>query len=96
MNDTLIQRTRDKKNQCNGLLMAKKLNGVVYLGWSKCNRMDEFNFERAKEIASGRIEVQNFNIPQSLQNKYNEFVDRCKRYFKNDIVLSAATSGQVV
>lgn len=96
MNNELYQRTRNRNNQPNGVLFARKMkNGHVKIGWSMCKFKagDKFDLEYGLNLASTRaILSANPPIPNSIQSIYNKFVDRSVRYFfkgKNVIVKPA-------
>lgn len=81
-----------------GVLVAKKVDGVPIVAWSLCNENDEFNRAVALKIAHTRINSvasqlnaedeerrdDHVPIPHTVQKYLDEFLDRCKRYFKSN------------
>jgi hypothetical protein len=84
METTIYQRTRDRKNNPNGVVVATKYRGGVRFGWSKTNTKagDKFDLAKGREIALERA----FNndvtpVPHSIANDYTDMVNRSVRYF---------------
>lgn len=68
------------------IVAAKDADGVIGFGWSKCAIYDDFNPERAKRIAYGRLLAgTNTPLPHSFNPIMGEFVLRCKKYFQSDL-----------
>jgi len=77
----------NRKRKRIGLVVAEKLDGVIHLGWSKCSSHDQFDLERAREIAYGRlITGTNSELPASFKHFMPDFILRCKKYYKVDVV----------
>lgn len=98
---TLVQYLRKKKagqNTKTGILVAKKVKNKkgknkVLVGWSKCKlKADVFDKEIGMQIAEGRIasriekKEKKTKVPPSIKEQLNEFVERCKVYYKTDEV----------
>lgn len=86
MENIIYQRTRDRHNNPNGIVIAMKLkNGKgVKFGWSKTNTKagDVFNKAEGLRLATQRaIKGSEKPIPQSIQNDYSDMVNRGVRYF---------------
>lgn len=82
--NTIYQRTRDRKNNPKGVLVAKKIRGTVKFGWSLTNFKagDKFNLEAGLKVATNRAEKSDsVEIPASIQNDYVNMVTRGCRYF---------------
>lgn len=55
----------------------------ILLGHSLCNPKDKFSKEKAFSIAQGRALSQNSQrLPPSLEQEFNDFHTRCKKFFK--------------
>lgn len=62
----------------------------VIIGWSLCNRSagDKFDKRKGVEIAYERSLASSVaNIPDSMNEQYEEFVSRASRYFKDRNVI---------
>lgn len=85
METTIYQRTRDRKNQPNGLVIATKTKrGSVKFGWSKTNLKagDKFDLKTGLDIATKRaIDGDATEVPHSIANDYTNMVNRGVRYF---------------
>lgn len=95
-----LRKRRDGKQVKSGVLVARKIvsskHKKVLVGWSKCKisglRADKFDPKLGYDIANSRIEThlseerEDRKVPPSIQAAVDEFVDRCKRYFKTDKV----------
>jgi hypothetical protein len=83
----------DKRRQLKGVwaaVPAKTNSDEVSIGFSLCNTKlgDRFDRKRGLDIAIGRSYLQSsVPIPQSLNEGYNFFRNRCTRYFKDKKVL---------
>lgn len=86
------QYVKDKNNQKVGLVLATldpEKQDEVKIGFSKCNtKHDKFDRNRAIEIArirakkySDRI-YEKYNVPFLVEDVMPEFVERCRRYYK--------------
>jgi hypothetical protein len=84
-NNIIYARTRDRKNNPNGIVVALKTKrGQIRFGWSLNNTKagDVFDMEQGLEIAKKRaIEGSKESIPQSIHNNYTDMVNRGVRYF---------------
>jgi len=76
-----------------GLLLAKKVEKdgkvKVVVGWSLCNRsLDTWNQTEAFKIAENRINgtMERVPTPDSIQKRLKAFMDRCRQYYKTDVV----------
>ena len=79
-----------------GCFFAKKVmdeNGKyrIAVGWSLCNKKDNFSKDEAVLIASERalnvwepLQNNKMIIPHSLRNKFIKFCDRAKRFYQID------------
>lgn len=87
-NNTIYQYVRNRRRERVGVVVAtKREDNTVGLGYSLCatKRGDNFDSERALEIALGRADAYPYfegNIPQSVTKDWMEVVDRAHRYFK--------------
>jgi len=81
---------RDANGIPNGCLLARKVSdSVVHVGWSAFNEPKIYPFikERAKEIARERVMKNTDNrMPDRFAYEIDDFIDRCKRYFKVETV----------
>ena len=74
-----------KKNKIVGLLMGWRVGNKVGLGYSLCNRLDEFSWEKAVYICYSRMFAKSEyydNMPHSIKRQENKFMERCEKYFK--------------
>jgi hypothetical protein len=92
------QHVKNRRGQRVGLLLAFKdpLDEGFRVGYSKCNVSREpFNATRAFDMALGRACTAVYqreeklawppideNFPQSMEKDFEQFIDRCRRYFK--------------
>ena len=85
MQNIIYQRTRDRKNNPNGVVIAMKLkNGRgVKFGWSLCKtKLDKFNINEGVRLATQRaIKGSVKPVPHSIQNDYAEIITRGVKYF---------------
>lgn len=88
---------KTKHNKKVGVLIAvlgpdKK----VYLGWSKCNKLDKFQTTKGKEIAAGRAMSSRTPlnpIAASIREDMSKFEKRIRNYYKDkEVVLSFSYS----
>lgn len=77
---------RDKK----GVLIAVKHNdNKVVIGWSLCSSLDNFDKYFGQEIAYERgckrfhDDCHFEDVPPSITEQLDNFIDRCKKYFKD-------------
>ena len=74
-----------KKNKIVGLLMGWRVGNKVGLGYSLCNRLDEFSWEKAVYICYSRMFAKSEyydNMPHSIKKLESKFMERCEKYFK--------------
>jgi len=85
MEKLIYQRTRDRKGNPKGVLVAKKLkNGTISISYSLTNFKagDKFNLKEGLAIATARaVHGSPIEVPNSIHNDYSDFVNRSKRYF---------------
>ena len=87
-----LKKQRGGKRVKSGVLLAKKVKTKkgkrVLVGWSKCKlTVDKFDRTMGLQIAEGRIQARlnkekKTKLPPSIKEQVNEFVERCKSYFK--------------
>lgn len=91
---------RDKNKRPYGIIVAKKVKVLasdkcdkLWIGWSQCNKKDEWNRERGLCVAYGRMSVHfyddsvKFNdiAPQRIREVIPQFFDKIYRYYKLNI-----------
>ena len=84
MEKLIYQRTRDRKHQPNGVVLAVKHRNGIRFGWSKANSKagDKFDLKAGVELATERaLNGCTVPIPNSIQNDYTDMVNRGCRYF---------------
>ena len=87
----LLKYVRDRFNRRTGVIVALCVNGEIRLGWSKCNRRDEFNKKMGIKIALGRALCAGRNtreqpkIPPSYTDELKVMYTRGLRYFKQAV-----------
>ncbi len=70
-----------------GYLVATKIDGIIYVGWSKCSPYDEFNETLARKIAFGRLTSKStLYVPKNFKHVIPEFLLRCMKYFQTNKV----------
>ena len=73
----------DKK----GVMVALPIEeeGIVKFGFSLCHRqLDKFNRDFGKKLAINRAMCDRpLSIPDSMEKEFNEFKERCKKYYKH-------------
>lgn len=86
----LIEYIRKNNRDKKGVLIAVKHDdNEVVIGWSLCSSLDVFDKYFGQQIAYERgckrfyDECHFEDIPPSINYQLDEFVDRCKRYFKD-------------
>ena len=87
---TIIRYLRNKKRVPFGVLVAVKNPDGYNIGYSLCSKYDRFEKKMALKIALGRA---NYNsttlnesisvLPYAVAKAVPEFIDRCKKYYKN-------------
>lgn len=85
----LIEYVRKNNRDKKGVLIAiKHDDNKVVIGWSLCCSLDNFDKYFGQEIAYERgckrfyDETHFEDIPPSITEKLDIFIDRCKKYFK--------------
>lgn len=79
----IVERTRNRKGQPNGVLVARKINKNNFvIGWSLCSKADNFDMNTGVNIALGRSLQRDYDVPNSLTKSLVKFEARCQRYFK--------------
>lgn len=69
-----------------GVVLAKKIDGKVHFGWSKCAKRDEYTREKALSIALARLEKNRYeNIATSLLPTFERLVVTAERRFDTQI-----------
>lgn len=92
-NNVIHEYIYDKRRQLKGVWVAAPIidsSNKVSIGWSLCNKKlgDKFDKQRAFEIALGRAcKASTAFLPMSLQEGYKFFTKRCRRYYKDKIVI---------
>ena len=78
-----IVEKRFGKNVTTGALIGRNVDGHLLIGWSRVNvkANDKFDNEKAWLYASHNLLMGN-PVPETMQNEYLKFVERCTRYFK--------------
>lgn len=81
--NSIVKYIRKNKTPIGVMVAIKTIDGFRF-GYSLCNRKDKFNKEMALKIAFGRAEShENYeSIPHIIAKNYDEFIDRCNRYYK--------------
>ena len=75
-----------ERNKRVGMLLAVEKDGVVKVGWSRCNRKeDSFDREIGLELAESRAMGLTGSpaLPLAMKRQVAEFYKRCYRYFKD-------------
>ena len=83
---------RDKNKRPYGVLIARKESDAIVIGWSQCNKRDEWSRERGIEIARARAikhycdEVDRFNelASQQVKEAIPRFVSKIVKYYHID------------
>lgn len=84
----IIQYVRSRRgknrNQPVGVIIARRVDNKVKIGWSLCRRGDLFNKNIAREIADSRIDKgTDAMIPHEVESLVmNGFGNRVSRYFR--------------
>jgi len=101
MDNILISYIRDNKNQKIGMLISginKYKNNNVCIGWSLCNKQDQFDKYIGFDIAQGRTYLndriyenhvdENFNIfefiPKTVIKNLPKFLIKIYKYYKKE------------
>ena len=71
-------------DQLTGVLLAKEIDGTVWVSWSACNtKKDIFNKGFGIQLAETRlITGSKKELPYRFEGQYTRFIERCKRYFR--------------
>ncbi|MAG26111.1 hypothetical protein CMI47_11080 [Candidatus Pacearchaeota archaeon] len=100
MSTQILEYVKNRKGQRVGVFVAAvQADGNVQIGWSKCHgTKDKWNRERGIEIASRRAKSgTNISIPEPLNGKIDDFVERARRYFKDrDIVITFIKKSRMI
>jgi len=83
-NKMIKQYVRNSRGVPIGALVAvqREAGNVVDFGWSLCHKIDQFSKEKGTLIARNRaLSLKNINIPETLTEPMNLFMDRAERYF---------------
>lgn len=83
-------RNEDRTNLIGILIAGPIVDGDnrYGVGWSKCNKLDNFNKEKAVRIAESRIQHgSNAALPYGYEDITFRFIERAKKYYKSDNVL---------
>ena len=82
----IMSRVFDKNYKHVGYIMGRKdEDGKLRIGWSKCAKGDKFDRTLGMRIAYERVYVNTLkDVPHCVRSMYEQFQDRCKRYFKID------------
>ena len=81
---TIIKYIRYNNGDPRGVLVGIKTKNGFSIGYSLCNKQDKFSKDMALKIAIGRAAqcVPERSFPHIISKNLNEFVDRCKKYYK--------------
>lgn len=82
---TVIQYVRDRHNIPRGVIIAIKTDDGYRLGYSLCNKNDQFSKYMALKIAIGRAEMNSDDIsvlPRPIAKMMPAFIVRCDKYYK--------------
>ena len=77
---------KGKHGQRIGVLLGciKNDEQAFNIGWSLCHKKDRFDKEKAVKVAFLRsVNGSAAPLPRAISTEYQQFVDRCFRYFKN-------------
>ena len=84
-----IRRRKGGKTIRVGVILGKKVDDAVLIGWSKCNQSaqhgDIFNAAKGVQIALDRA-CGNANVPavpKCVERQVRAFAARCCRYFRD-------------
>jgi len=90
----LVQYIRNNDGSKKGMFISGVYNDVVCIGWSLCNKLDEFNTREAFYIAEGRAIANKRlskhinhngiyfgNVPSTVINALPKFIHRVVRYY---------------
>lgn len=90
INKYLIEYVRKNNRDKKGVLIAVKHDdNTVVIGWSLCCPLDKFDKYFGHEVAYERgckrfYDDYHFeDVPPSIMEQLDNFVDRCKKYFKD-------------
>jgi len=84
----IIHFLRNRKNRRVGVLIGMKNQDSITVGWSLCNKKDQFNKDMALHIARERAMFgigKSVNTPHLVNKQIDFFIDRCERYFKSTV-----------
>jgi hypothetical protein len=85
---------KDKKA---GTFVAKKVDGKIHLGWSRCVSEDKFCKAVGLKIAKGRLNtniikgrsLQETEVPFKLRESLDNFRHRCANYFRDSSLINS-------
>lgn len=90
----IIEYTRDRKNNKNGVILSGINNGIVCFGFSLCSKEDYFDSFIGVDIAEARafkndrlfknLIANGDTIPISIKEYLPKFIDRVTRYYKSE------------
>lgn len=89
-----IRRRKGGKTHKVGVVLGLKENGVIKVGWSKCNQSiqhgDIFNVAKGIELARSRARNDTTTTPTPLcvKSQVRRFSSRCVRYFRDSNTLT--------
>ena len=85
---SLISYVRNNKGEKVGVFVAKKFGPFFGTGFSKCRKNEPFNkvigLNNAFIRADAGIIIDSYEVPHSMRNAYNKFVERCYKYYQCD------------
>ena len=88
-NQIIVQHVRKADGRKFGTFVARCDSATghkVMIGFAKANNQDVFNGHEGYRIANARIEKQlkgkRVSLPLSLEKSYDNFIVRCKKYFR--------------
>lgn len=90
--DTIYQFIHGRRKQVVGVLLAHaKENGIVTIGWSLAatTRGDKFDKEVGLKIAKERTMARHeLTIPHTVRKHLPRFEHRCRRFFRDKIIIN--------
>ena len=81
----IFEYVKERKHKVGVIVGLKQDDGVVRVGWSKCNlKKDRFSFAEGMSLAQARAikMADSPKLPACLEKKTRQFGSRCLRYFK--------------
>jgi hypothetical protein len=94
----LLKYERNKHGQPIGVVIAFKDEGIIKLGWSKCNLSAEpfdkqIGINKAISRAVDYRQVDERDVPRGTREEVLEMIARLQRYFQPNNVLKFPTVG---